>query len=87
MVTGDVIKFTFPSDYTLSTPSCSASTDISSLTCTSSGNTLSASLSFTSSPLTSGTTFAFYVKSISNPPSTKPTSAFYNIVGLDSSGN
>lgn len=89
MVTNDVFYIQFPPEVTLpSSPVCTVVTSLASATCTSpTSNYLKVKLTFSSSPLASGTRFSFKVASVKNAPSTKTTSAFSGIEALDSLGN
>lgn len=89
MVTNDVFFIQFPAETTLpSTPVCTVVTSLSAASCTSpSANLLKVKLTFSSSPLASGTKFSFKVASVKNAPSTKATSAFSGIEAQDSLGN
>ena len=81
--------FTWPSpDFSLpASVSCTAATFLTSFTCTNiGGNKLKVVFTtFSSSPVPSGTTVAFNVNSITNPPSTATTNAFTSIGIFDAS--
>lgn len=86
----DGAKFfmTFPVETNLPTSStCRTYSKLTSVSCAVlSGQQLIATLDFTSNPLSALTTFSFIVESVTNPPSTVPSSTFYNILTQDEFG-
>lgn len=83
---GDIFYITFPAEVVLTSNSilsCGASSNINSLSCSASGQDLQVKLS-----TVSGSTgnFAFTVKNVYNPYSTKSSSTYTNMYILDSSG-
>ena len=89
MNAGDSIEFTFPSDLTLgSSPSCSAVTSVTSVTCTVTGTNKIKMTMNTFSPtiLPASTAFTFSVNNLVNPYSTKPTGSFTTITGYNAAG-
>lgn len=87
MVSGDKLQFTFPPEVTVpSSISCSTSTLVSSVSCSNSGSSVLATFTY-SSTINAGTSFAFFVNSLKNPPNTLQTSDFTGISSYDSSNN
>lgn len=89
ITSGGILKFTVPSDITLaSSLTCSVGTLVSAVSsCSQTSNAVSATLTFTAGSVSSGQTFSFYINSVKNPGSTKPTGSFTSISVTDSSGN
>lgn len=88
MISTDAFYITFPPEITLPpSPSCSVSTLLSNVVCTSpSSNQLKAVLTFTTTPSPAGSMFEFNVVA-KNAPSTQITSIFSAISLSDSGGN
>jgi len=74
----DQLVFTFPSEVTPSTvsPLCNAGTNVLTVSCTRSGQEITAVFTFTSGTLAANTVFDFTVNGVKNPPSTEPSSEF-----------
>jgi hypothetical protein len=83
----DIILFTFPSTITLPTSiSCSGNFRTTSVSCSKSGSAVRATVTLSSSPLSAGSTFDFYVKDVKNAPNTIASSAFTSVSATDSTG-
>ena len=89
LLSTDYFQFTFPSQCTLSSISCSAISNVQSVSCsTFSSNTgVRSVLTFSSGSLASGETLSFYVNNVKNPPSTETSDQFFSMSILDTSGN
>jgi hypothetical protein len=74
----DRLVFTLPSEVTPTTPSplCSTLSNVLTVTCTRSGQEITAALTFTGSTLAANTEFKITLNGVTNPPSTKPSSVF-----------
>lgn len=70
-----------------SNPTCTVSSGLSAVSCVKSGYIVTATLTFSSGTLASGSSFAFNIASVVNPTSTKTSSAFSNIYTTDSSSS
>ncbi|CDW83721.1 UNKNOWN [Stylonychia lemnae] len=86
IISTDKITFTFPAEITVpSSITCAAVSNILSITCLSTGNTVTAVFQFSGGALVESTAFSFKISNIINPPSTTPTSAFTSVQMKDSS--
>lgn len=78
-ITNDKMIFTFPTEISLTSVSCTIGTSVTTVLCSKSGNTLTAILGF-GAGITPNTPFQFNVIGVKNPPDTRKSSSFTNII-------
>ncbi|CDW77580.1 UNKNOWN [Stylonychia lemnae] len=82
----DKITFTFPTEITVpGSITCATVSNVGAISCAVSGSTVTATFTFSGGTLAASTAFSFKVSSITNPPSTAPTSAFTAVEMRDTS--
>ena len=71
LINSDKLTFTLPSEVSLSTTmSCLPVQNLNAVSCTHTGNTVTLTFTFSTSPLLASTQFKFSISSVTNPPST-----------------